>query len=380
MPALDPRELARYARQIRLPQLGVEGQERLKRGAVLVVGAGGLGSSAAIYLAAAGIGRIGIADGDRVEESNLHRQPLHGTADVGKPKTESARATLAAMNSDVIVEAIPERLTRDNTLELVRRYDVIVDGTDNFPTRYLLNDACVLTGRPLVYGSVDRFEGQLSVFATASGPCYRCLFPDPPEPGSVQNCAEAGVLGVLPGLIGTMQATETLKLVAGIGESLAGRLLLVDALRMRFRTVGVDRDPACPACGTREIRALVDYDAFCNGQGAEMPRRPPIDTIAPRELHELLTRGEPVLVLDVREPYEWNIGHIDGAKLVPLATVAQTLPSIDPTADVVVYCHHGSRSEMAAHLLRDAGVTRVRNLVGGIDRWSVDVDPSVARY
>lgn len=371
MSGFDAAELVRYARQMRLPQLGPDGQERLKRASVLVVGAGGLGSPAAMYLAAAGVGRLGIADGDRVDATNLHRQILHGTDDVGAPKTDSARATLESINPFVRLETFAERVTSDNALDLVRDYDIVVDGTDNFPTRYLLNDACVILGKPLVYGSVDRFEGQVSVFAAHDGPCYRCLFPDPPAPGSVQNCAEAGVLGVLPGLVGTLQATEVLKLVLGLGDSLAGRLLLVDALRMQFRSIALERDPDCPACGTREIRQLIDYDAFCAG---------PIATISPRELHGLLQNDVPITLIDVREPYEWNIGRLPGARLIPLATVAGAANTIDPAADVVVYCHHGMRSEMAAHVLRDAGVTRVRNLVGGIDRWSLEVDPSVPRY
>lgn len=371
MSELDAAELARYARQMRMPQIGSAGQQRLKAASVLVVGAGGLGSPAAMYLAAAGIGRLGIADGDRVDASNLHRQILHATEDIGAPKTQSARATLESINPFTRVETIPERLTSDNALDVVGRYDVIIDGSDNFPTRYLLNDACVIMHRPLVYGSVDRFDGQLSVFATETGPCYRCLFPNPPEPGSVQNCAEAGVLGVLPGIVGTMQATEALKLILGLGDSLAGRLLLVDALHMQFRTIAVDRDPECPACGTHEITELVDYDAFCAG---------PIAIITPRELATLLGNNTSITLIDVREPWEWNVARIPGARLIPLGTLAASAGAIDPAADVVVYCHHGMRSEMAAYALRDAGVTRVRNLVGGIDRWSLEVDPRVARY
>jgi adenylyltransferase/sulfurtransferase len=312
MPPLGGDERARYARQIRLPQLGLAGQEGLKGASVLIVGAGGLGSPAATYLAAAGVGRIGIADGDRVDVSNLHRQPLHGTSDVGRPKVESAREALQALNPHSQIEPIPDRLTSANALEIVPRFDVVIDGTDNFPTRYLLNDACVLTNRPLVYGSVDRFDGQVSVFATATGPCYRCLYPRPPEPGTVQNCADAGVLGVLPGIVGTLQATEALKLILGLGDPLVGRLLLVDSLRMRFRTIGVDRDPECPACGTREIDSLIDYDAFCAG-----PTAPdgPLATVDPRALSAELKNGHTITLIDVREPYEWNYARIDGARL-----------------------------------------------------------------
>jgi sulfur-carrier protein adenylyltransferase/sulfurtransferase len=376
-------ELARYARQIRLPGLGMEGQRRLHDSSVLIVGAGGLGSPAAMYLAAAGVGRIGIADGDRVDPSNLHRQLLHRTGDVGSLKTTSATTTIGEINPHVRVEPIGERVSAENALDRVITYDVVIDGTDNFPTRYLLNDACVLTGRPLVYGSVDRFEGQVSVFATEHGPCYRCLFPRPPQAGSVQNCAEAGVLGVLPGLIGTLQATEALKLILGLGEPLIGGLLLVDTLGMRFRTIGVDRDPRCPACGTREIDRLVDYEAFCAG-GQTMSAQPAIETtpgeIAPAELAGALNRGAPLVVIDVREPYEWQLGRIPTARLIPLATLHAAVPNLDRDASVVVYCHHGSRSAAAARALVAAGFSDVRNLVGGIDRWSVEVDPGVRRY
>ena len=375
--ALTGDELARYARQIRLPLLGVEGQLALHRAAVLVVGAGGLGSPVAMYLAAAGVGRIGIADADRVDVSNLHRQLLHRTADIGLRKTASARAALEAINPHVRVDAIAERVSSANALSLIAGYDIVVDGSDNFPTRYLLSDACVLAGRPLVYGSVDRFEGQVSVFATADGPCYRCLFPLPPDPGTVQNCADAGVLGVLPGLIGMLQATETLKLIVGLGDSLAGRLLLVDTLRMRFRTVTVERDAACPACGTREIDTLIDYEQFC----APEPTRPVVvETILPQALSTLLNDGQSVVIIDVREPYEWAIGRIPTARLMPLATIPDAAHGVDREADVIVYCHHGARSEAAAYELLAAGFRRVRNLTGGIDRWSRDVDPRVRRY
>lgn len=381
MSVFDAHELARYARQMRLPQLGAVGQERLKAASVLIVGAGGLGSPAAMYLAAAGIGRLGIADGDVVDPSNLHRQLLHGSRDVGRHKADSARDRLTEINPHVVVETVAERLTSENALDLIRRYDVVIDGTDNFPTRYLLNDACVLVGRPLVYGSVDRFDGQLSVFDPPRGPCYRCLYPEPPETGSVQNCADAGVLGVLPGLVGTMQATEAIKLVTGIGEPATGRLVLVDALHMRFRTIEVDRDADCPACGTRTITALIDYENFCNGPAhSPMTDDSPIETITPRALRELLGGKSSITLIDVREPYEWNIGHIEGARLLPLGSLSGALASIDNGADVVVYCHHGMRSEMAAYALRDAGVRRVRNLIGGIDRWSAEVDPKVPRY
>ena len=374
---LEADELRRYARQIRLPSLGVDGQEQLKRASVLVVGAGGLGSPAAMYLTAAGIGRIGIADADQVDLSNLHRQLLHRTDDVGSSKAASARETLTGINPHVRIDAIGVRVSRENALDLVTAYDVVIDGTDNFPTRYLLNDACVMTGRPLIYGSVDRFEGQVSVFATERGPCYRCLFPTPPDPGSVQSCADAGVLGVLPGLVGTLQATEALKLIVGLGETLEGRLLLVDTLAMRFRTIGIDRDPECPACGTRQIGLLDDYDEFCFGR---QPTVQQVDTVLPEILAAALVDGEDVLLVDVREPYEWQFARLPNARLIPLGTFMTTVPDVPRDTNIVVYCHHGQRSEMAARHLLGSGFTRVRNLTGGIDRWSRVVDPNVRRY
>jgi len=377
---LEPDELVRYSRQMRLPSLGLAGQQTLKRSSVLIVGAGGLGSPAAMYLAAAGVGRIGIADDDQVDVTNLHRQPLHDTGDVGLPKAESARARMEALNPFVRVEAIRDRVASDNAIAMIERYDIVIDATDNFATRYLLNDACVLTGTPLVYGSVDRFEGQASVFATQAGPCYRCLFPTPPDPATVQSCADAGVLGVLPGLIGTMQATEALKLLLGLGESLAGRLLIVDALGGRFKTIEVERDPRCPACGTREIRTLIDYDAFCASPVSIRREAAIAGTILPRELSSLLNHGEAITVIDVREPYEWNIGRIPTARLMPLGSMPDAAEGIDRDSDIVVYCHHGVRSDLAAQDLVEVGFRHVRNLIGGIDRWSREVDPRVPRY
>ncbi|HEY9228312.1 MAG TPA: ThiF family adenylyltransferase, partial [Gemmatimonadaceae bacterium] len=319
----------------------------------------------------------GIADADRVDPSNLHRQLLHRTDDVGSAKTESARRALGAINPHVRVDAIDERVSRENALDLVTAYDVVIDGTDNFPTRYLLNDACVLAGRPLVYGSVDRFDGQVSVFATEHGPCYRCLYPSPPDPGTVQNCADAGVLGVLPGLIGMVQATEALKLILGLGDSLAGRLLLVDTLAMRFRTISVSRDADCPACGTRELTSLIDYEAFCAGPQIVEPE---VDTISPLDLAAAMATGEKMALLDVREPYEWQVARLPSAELIPLRRLLASPPDIPRDANVVVYCHHGQRSHMAAEALLAYGFRRVRNLVGGIDRWSREVDPGVRRY
>jgi len=396
---LGPDELARYSRHLGLAEVGAVGQTRLKRASVLIVGAGGLGSPAALYLAAAGVGRLGIVDFDTVDVTNLQRQLLHDTASVGHRKTTSARQRLESINPLVRVETIDEELTSTNALEIIREYDVVIDGTDNFRTRYLTNDACVILGRPNVYGSVLRFEGQASVFAAADGPCYRCLFPEPPPPGLVPSCADAGVLGVLPGLVGTIQATEAVKLILGIGDTLVGRLLLVDALQMRFRTIQLRRDPACPACGTRELRALIDYDEFCGTrtparnavgqpfgepragtQAVNPPRARAVHDITPRELAERLQRGDALEVIDVREPYEWRIARIEGARLIPLARVAGASTELARDRDIVLYCHHGQRSRTAGHILIAQGFERVWNLAGGIARWSAEVDSSVPMY
>jgi sulfur-carrier protein adenylyltransferase/sulfurtransferase len=376
---LTPDERQRYHRHLILPHVGEEGQRRLKAARVLVVGAGGLGSPVALYLAAAGVGHIGIVDEDVVEVSNLQRQVLHSTRDVGQPKVTSARTTLRELNPHTSVQTYHARLTSANALDIIRGYDVVVDGTDNFPTRYLINDACVILRKPNVHGSVLRFEGQASVFAADGAPCYRCLFREPPPAGSVPNCAEGGVLGVLPGLVGMIQATETIKLITGAGESLAGRLLLIDALRMQFRTIELAADPECPACGTREIATLGDYDALC-GVAADGDPGAVEDEITPVELAALLERGIPISLLDVREPYEWAVARLPDARLVPLNSLPNAVHSLDRAADIVVYCHHGMRSAAAMDWLRDQGFTRVRNLVGGIDRWSIEVDPSVRRY
>ena len=390
LPDLETAELQRYSRHLILPDVGEAGQRRLKQTRVLLVGAGGLGSPAALYLAAAGIGTIGIADADRVETSNLHRQLLHGTDDVGRLKVDSARDRIEALNPHVTVEAHPVRVTSENGLDLLREYDIIVDGTDNFQTRYLTNDACVLLGKPNVFGSIFRFEGQASVFALPDGPCYRCLFREPPPPGAVPTCEQAGVLGVLPGLVGMIQATETIKLALGLGDTLSGKLLLVDTLRMRFRTIEVRRDPTCPACGTREIQELQDYDAFCGVKGeskvegrkskVEAGEENGVPEIAPEELAAWLARDDAPALLDVREPYEHRIARLEGAELVPLGEVPTAAERLDRERDLVVYCHHGMRSRAAAEYLRTQGFRRVWNLTGGIDRWSLEVDPEVARY
>jgi sulfur-carrier protein adenylyltransferase/sulfurtransferase len=382
---LSPDELQRYHRHLILPTVGEEGQRRLKAAHVLLVGAGGLGSPAALYLTAAGVGHIGIVDADEVELSNLQRQVLHGTRDVGRAKVTSARERLRDLNPHVSVVTHHTRLTSANAMELLRDYDVVLDGSDNFPTRYLISDASILLGIPNVYGSVTRFEGQASVFGVEGGPCYRCLFPEPPPPGLVTDCAEGGVFGVLPGMIGIIQATDVIKLLTRIGEPLVGRLLLVDALRMEFHTIALQKNPDCPACGTRELTSLTDYDAFCGVPTVEMTPTLELedewsDEITPLRLAARLQNGSSPAVVDVREPYEWAIGRIPGARLVPLDSLPQAVPSPERDAELVVYCHHGVRSAAAVTWLRDQGFTRVRNLVGGIDRWSIEVDPSLRRY
>ncbi|MEP6619226.1 MAG: molybdopterin-synthase adenylyltransferase MoeB [bacterium] len=387
--SLTTDELQRYHRHLILPNVGEEGQRRLKAARVLLIGAGGLGSPAALYLAAAGVGHLGVVDADSVELSNLQRQVLHGTRDVGRPKVMSAHDRLHDLNPHVDVATYHTRLTSANALDILRSYDIVVDGSDNFQTRYLVNDACVLLGKPNVYGSVIRFDGQAAVFGAEGGPCYRCLFREPPPPGLIPNCAEGGVFGVLPGLVGVIQATEAIKLITGAGEPLVGRLLLVDALRMRFRTIELARDPECRACGTREITALIDYDAFCGLHSTEPasdnathsdPTDEEVDEITPERLSARLRNGPAIAVLDVREPYEWAIARLPEARLIPLGSLPNAVNTLDRDAEIVVYCHHGMRSAAAAEWLRDNGFGRVLNLVGGIDRWSLDVDPSVRRY
>ena len=382
LPELSNQERLRYSRHLMLPEVGLDGQRRLKAGSVLVVGAGGLGSPLALYLAAAGVGRIGLVDFDRVDESNLQRQILHGTASIGRSKLESARDRLADMNPHVKIELHETRLARENAFEILQPYDVIADGTDNFPTRYLVNDACVLLGKPNVHGSIFRFDGQVSVFDARHGPCYRCLYPQPPPPGLVPSCAEGGVLGVLPGVIGVLQGIEAIKLLLGIGEPLVGRLLLFEALSMSFRELALRKDPACPLCGERAtIRELVDYEQFCGiapaaaGNGAADQTE-----ITPQELRALREQGADLLILDVREPHEHAIARIEGAQLVPLQSVPSRVGEIDSSKTVVLYCHHGMRSRMALDFLARAGFHKLKNLRGGIDAWSRDVDPTVPRY
>ncbi len=375
---LTREELVRYSRHILLPQVGEEGQRALKRSRVLLVGAGGLGSPVALYLAAAGVGTLGLIDFDTVDLSNLQRQILHGSAAVGRSKIDSARDRLLDINPNVSIEPYRTRLTSQNALEIARGYDLIVDGTDNFATRYLVNDTSVLLGIPNVYGSVYRFEGQASVFGAADGPCYRCLFRDPPPPDLVPNCAEGGVLGVVPGLVGTIQATEAIKMLLRLGDTLVGKLLTIDAMKMAFRTLTIQKDPSCPACGTHEITELIDYDEFCSGAGAHAVNA--IQEIQPSQLASRLKKGEQLEIIDVREPYEWEIGHIPGARLVPLARIPDEIPHLDKRRETILYCKVGARSLDAAQQLADAGVSEVRNLAGGILRWIDEVDPTMARY
>jgi adenylyltransferase/sulfurtransferase len=378
---LSNEEVLRYSRHLILPDVGIDGQRKLKAGRVLLIGAGGLGSPLALYLAAAGVGTLGLVDFDVVDVSNLQRQVLHGTKDVGRPKLESARDRIRDVNPHVHVEPYETRLTSENALDIIRDYDVVIDGTDNFATRYLTNDACVLLGKPNVYGSIFRFEGQASVFAVEEGPCYRCLFPEPPPPGLVPSCAEGGVLGVLPGLVGTIQATEGIKLILGVGESLIGRLLLVDALTMQFRTVRLRKDPNCPACGTHEIRELIDYDQFCGVTGeSTVTSTQEIPEITPTELAARIRRGDDIELIDVREPYELDIARIPDVQLIPLGSLPEALPTLDATRETVVICRTGARSGRAVRQLQAAGFRRVWNLAGGIHRWADEVDSSLPKY
>ena len=384
---LTREELIRYSRHILLPQVGEEGQAALKKSRVLLVGAGGLGSPVALYLAAAGVGTLGLVDFDSVDLSNLQRQILHGSSGIGSPKIDSARDRLKDINPNVRVEGYETRLTASNALDIARDYDLIVDGTDNFATRYLVNDTAVLLGIQNVYGSVYRFEGQASVFGAPDGPCYRCLFREPPPPDLIPSCAEAGVLGVVPGLVGTIQATETIKILLGVGETLVGKLLLIDAMTMAFRTLEIRRDPECPACGTREITELMDYDELCGdtvqsatSSSSERSSGGAVTEIQPSQLAQRLERGEKLEIIDVREPYEWQIGHIPGARLVPLGQIAEEIPRLDKRRETILYCKAGARSMNAAKQLASAGVADVRNLAGGILRWIDEVDPTMPRY
>jgi sulfur-carrier protein adenylyltransferase/sulfurtransferase len=383
-PQLSNDEVKRYSRHLIMPEVGLDGQRKLKASSVLCIGAGGLGSPVAMYLAAAGVGRLGIVDFDVVDFSNLQRQILHGTPDVGRTKLASAKDRLAALNPEITIDTYETALTSQNALELFAPYDVIVDGTDNFPTRYLVNDACVLLGKPNAYGSIFRFEGQASVFGTKDGPCYRCLYPEPPPPGLVPSCAEGGVLGVLPGMIGMIQATETIKLILGIGEPLIGRFLIYDALRMRFRELKLKKDPDCPVCGTHPtVHALIDYDQFC-GIHPPAPEQVSVTNNATEitavELKQRLDRGDALSIVDVREPNEYQINRIPGSTLIPLGDVPKRYAELDPDAEIVVQCKSGGRSAKAADFLRSVGFKHVLNLKGGILDWIDKVDPAQPRY
>ena len=388
LPTLNAEEIKRYSRHLILPEVGMEGQKKLKSASVLCIGAGGLGSPVAMYLAAAGIGRLGIVDFDVVDYSNLQRQILHTTPDVGRPKLQSARDHLKALNPGVEIQTFETALTSDNALQIFADYDVIVDGTDNFPTRYLVNDACVLLGKPNAYGSIFRFEGQASVFGTKEGPCYRCLYPEPPPPGLVPSCAEGGVLGVLPGIVGCIQANETLKLILGIGEPLVGRFLVFDSLRMKFRELKLRKDPDCPVCGTHPtVTKLIDYEQFCGVAPAAAAPEASIlgdaennQEITVLELKARRDRGDDPFVLDVREPHEYEINRIPGSTLIPLGDLPERFTELDANREIVCQCKSGMRSARAAAFLREHGFKNVKNLKGGILAWVDQVDPSQPKY
>jgi molybdopterin/thiamine biosynthesis adenylyltransferase/rhodanese-related sulfurtransferase len=373
-------EVLRYSRHLIMPEVGMDGQLKLKQAKVLCIGTGGLGSPLALYLAAAGIGTLGIVDFDIVDVTNLQRQVIHGTEDIGRKKLDSAADRISSMNPYVDVRKFETRLTSANAMELFRDFDIIVDGTDNFPTRYLVNDACVLSGKPNVYGSIFRFEGQASVFATKDGPCYRCLYPEPPPPGLVPSCAEGGVLGILPGLVGLIQATETIKLILGSGESLVGRLLLVDALAMRFRELKLRKNPECPVCGKNPtVTKLIDYEQFCGIRGEEKPVPATMQDMTPEELKQRLDAGDDLFVLDVREPHEYQICNI-GGHLIPLNDLPKRVSELDSSREIVVHCKMGGRSAKAVDFLKQAGFGKVHNLAGGINAWAERVDTKMPKY
>jgi adenylyltransferase/sulfurtransferase len=383
LPELSRQEILRYSRHLLIPEVGLDGQRKLKASSVLVIGTGGLGSPVALYLAAAGIGRIGLVDYDVVDFSNLQRQVIHGTSGIGELKVESARRRMLDLNPDIQVDVYNEPFTSANAMQIAESYDLIIDGTDNFPTRYLTNDLCVLTGKPNVYGSIYRFDGQVSVFDARRGPCYRCLFPEPPPPGLVPSCAEGGVLGVLPGTIGTLQATEAIKVLLGIGEPLIGRLLLYNALDMSFEFVKLRKNPNCKVCGPNpEVTQLIDYEAFCGVPGHDHDSGSVGGgwDITAAELAERLRQGNHVKLLDVREPHELQISRIEGATLIPLGQLASRLSELDSAEEMVVFCKAGTRSARALELLLSAGFRKVKNLQGGINAWAIEVDPSQPIY
>ncbi len=378
---LSKEEILRYSRHLIMPEVGMDGQLKLKRARVLLVGTGGLGAPLGLYLAAAGVGTLGIVDFDKVDFTNLQRQVAFGTSDVGRPKIEAAAERLGNLNPEIQIKRYETQLTSENALEIFRDYDIITDGTDNFPTRYLVNDACVLLGKPNVYGSIFRFEGQASIFGYPGGPCYRCLYPEPPPPGLVPSCAEGGVLGVLPGIIGSIQAMETLKLILKSGEPLVGRLLLFDALGMKFRELKLRKNPDCPVCGTNPtVTKLIDYAEFCGIRGEEAPApQTSVPEITPRELKARLDRGDNLYILDVREPHEYQICNI-GGHLIPLGDLSRRVNELDSAREIVAHCRSGKRSAEAAEFLRKAGFKKLWNLKGGILAWSDEVDSSVPKY
>ena len=385
LPDLSNEEIARYSRHLILPEVGMEGQKKLKAAKVLCVGTGGLGSPLALYLAAAGVGTIGLVDFDVVDSSNLQRQIIHNTESIGRPKIDSAEERLKGLNPFINIVKFETMLTSANALEIISQFDVIADGTDNFQTRYLVNDACVLTGKPNAYGSIFRFEGQASVFATKDGPCYRCLYPEPPPPGLVPSCAEGGVLGILPGLVGVIQATEAIKLILGVGEPLIGRLLLVDALNMNFRQLKLRKNPDCPVCGTNPtVTELIDYDQFC-GIAPPAPASAPsqevngVPQISVTDFKRKRDAGEDVFLLDVREPHEFQIANL-GGHLIPLGDLPSRLQELDSSREIVVHCKMGGRSQKATELLKQAGFNKIQNLAGGIQAWSEQIDPRVPKY
>src|SRR5882762_2289155 len=378
---LSKEEILRYSRHLIMPEVGMEGQLKLKSSKVLLIGTGGLGAPLGLYLAAAGVGRLGLVDFDVVDFTNLQRQVTFGSSDVGKPKTAAAQERLSNLNPDIQIETFETKLISDNALELFKDFDIIVDGTDNFPTRYLVNDACILLGKPNVYGSIFRFEGQVTVFGMPDGPCYRCLYPEPPPPGLVPSCAEGGVLGVLPGIVGSIQAMETIKLILGRGDSLQGRLVLFDALAMKFRELKLRKNADCPMCGTnRTIHNLIDYNEFCGIRGEEEPESNlQVPEITPRELKQRLDRGDDLFILDVREPHEYQICNLNG-HLIPLGELPRRVHELDSSHEIVAHCRSGKRSAEAVDFLRKAGFRKIHNLRGGILAWSTEVDPSVPRY
>ncbi|HEX4076904.1 MAG TPA: molybdopterin-synthase adenylyltransferase MoeB [Candidatus Acidoferrales bacterium] len=378
---LSKEEVMRYSRHLIMPEVGMDGQLKLKQAKVLCIGTGGLGAPLGLYLAAAGVGRIGLVDFDVVDSTNLQRQVLFGTGDVGKPKIEAAADRLRDLNPDIQIDTFDTHLSSENALDILKDYDIVVDGTDNFPTRYLVNDACVILGKPNVYGSIFRFEGQITVFGYPDGPCYRCLYPEPPPPGLVPSCAEGGVLGVLPGIVGTIQAAETLKLIIGKGEPLVGRLLLFDALAMKFRELKLRKNPDCPVCGTHPtLTKLIDYAEFCGIRGEEAPvAATNVPEITPRDLKTRLDRGDDLYILDVREPHEYQICNLDG-HLIPLGELARRVNELDSSREIVAHCRSGKRSAEAVEFLQKAGFRKIWNLKGGILAWSDEVDSSVPKY